>query len=363
MKILRLRLATRQSRWCTVQIRRRSRRSLTFLSEVLWRRIWRKCVRRRPFRRKGAPLHSGSPMRITVIEMVRRLPTARTVFPFAKIVNVVDGVCEIRTKERSVLLSAGSAVAVGAGRWCQLVPKPEVRAWTVYADDALWRRQMECFLPIKQRLVPGLHPDDWDGTPLVLHVGEERLHALEPIWRQLSLLDTNRQPLELVTARTIELVARWVAEVVPVFLAPDARSEGLVDAWHPVDGRLTDPVLVGHIGKAVRVLCARLAEPWTVSSLAREVALSRTHLTRLFARYAGAPPMRFLTEVRVTEFTRLIEETDMSLACASQAVGWSDPRVASRWFRQRFGVTPSQYRTALSMHVESSAASLNSAVG
>ena len=312
---------------------------------------------------ESTPQHCDLPMRIAAVEMVRRLPTARAVFPFAKIVNVVDGVCEIRTKERSVLLSAGSAVAVGAGRWCQLVPKPEVRAWTVYADDALWRRQMECFLPIKQRLVPGLHPDDWDGTPLVLHVGEERLHALEPIWRQLSLLDTNRQPLELVTARTIELVAQWVAAVVPVFLAPDARSEGLVDAWHPVDGRLTDPVLVGHIGKAVRVLCARLAEPWTVSSLAREVALSRTHLTRLFARYAGAPPMRFLTEVRVTEFTRLIEETDMSLACASQAVGWSDPRVASRWFRQRFGVTPSQYRTALSMHVESSAASLNSAVG
>lgn len=116
-------------------------------------------------------------MRITAIEVVRRLPTARAVFPFAKIVNVVDGVCEIRTKERSVLLSAGSAVAVGAGRWCQLVPKPEVRAWTVYADDALWRRQMECSLPIKQRLVPGLHPDDWDGTPLVLHVGEERLLA------------------------------------------------------------------------------------------------------------------------------------------------------------------------------------------
>jgi hypothetical protein len=80
-------------------------------------------------------------MRIAAVEMVRRLPTAPAVFPFAKIVNVVDGVCEIRTKERSVILSAGSAVAVGAGRWCQLVPKPEVRVWTVYADDELWRRQ------------------------------------------------------------------------------------------------------------------------------------------------------------------------------------------------------------------------------
>src|SRR5690606_10173542 len=162
-------------------------------------------------------------MRITAIEVVRRLPTARAVFPFAKIVNVVDGVCEIRTKERSVLLSAGSAVAVGAGRWCQLVPKPEVRAWTVYADDALWRRQMECALPIKQRLGRGLPPGDGDGAALVLHVGAERRRAREPIWRRVSGRDGRRRPLELGAAGTSGWVARWVAAVASGFLAPDGR--------------------------------------------------------------------------------------------------------------------------------------------
>ncbi|MGD7731614.1 helix-turn-helix transcriptional regulator [Propionibacteriaceae bacterium G57] len=90
-----------------------------------------------------------------------------------------------------------------------------------------------------------------------------------------------------------------------------------------------------------------MGEPWTVTSLAQELALSRTHLTRLFSTHMGASPMRFLTEVRLTEFSRLIDETDLSVHQASQAVGWADPRVASAWFSRRFGVTPTRYRHRL----------------
>ena len=58
------------------------------------------------------------------------------------------------------------------------------------------------------------------------------------------------------------------------------------------------------------------------------------------------PPMRYLTEIRLTEFTRLIDETDWTVARAAGAVGWRDPRVASRWFSRRYGITPSQYRAS-----------------
>lgn len=292
------------------------------------------------------------PLQVRAIEMVRQLPTVRAVFPQAKIVNVGDGACEIRTAYGSAVLHAGSAIAIGASQWWQLSPEPEVRIWTIFADESQWRRQMAWFLPVKQRVRPGVHPEDWDGTPLVFHVGKARLGALEPIWRQLSLLYDGRQPLELVAARTIELLAQWVAAVLPVFLIPDARAEEFVDARRPITGRLTDPAVVGHVGKAAGVLRARLAEPWTVASLARELALSPTHLTRLFVRHAGAPPMRYLTEIRLTEFARLIEETDMSVTRAAKSVGWNDPRIASEWFRRRFGMTPSHYRTALHTHVE-----------
>lgn len=293
------------------------------------------------------------PLRVRAIEMVRQLPTVRAVFPQVKIVNVVDGACEIRTAYGSTVLHAGSAVAICASQWCQLVPEPEVRIWTIFSDETLWRTQMAWFLPVKQRVRPGVHPDDWDGTPLVFHVGKTRLGVLEPIWRQLSLLHEGRESLELVAAHTIELLARWAAVVLPIFLTADGHADDLVDVWRPITGRLTDPAMVGHIRKAADLLRARLAEPWTVATLARELALSPTHLTRLFARHAGAAPMRYLTEIRLTEFTRLIEETDMSVARAARSVGWNDPRIASEWFQRRFGITPSQYRATPHTHGES----------
>ncbi|MCV7563979.1 helix-turn-helix transcriptional regulator, partial [Micrococcus luteus] len=74
------------------------------------------------------------------------------------------------------------------------------------------------------------------------------------------------------------------------------------------------------------------------------LSLSRTHLTRMFVQHAGAAPMRLLTELRLTEFARLIEETDISVMRAASEVGWSDPRVASHWFHRRYGITPTQYR-------------------
>jgi transcriptional regulator GlxA family with amidase domain len=50
-------------------------------------------------------------------------------------------------------------------------------------------------------------------------------------------------------------------------------------------------VVRGHVVTAVGVLRGRLAEPWTASSLAEEVHLSRSQLTRAFDATVGVSPM------------------------------------------------------------------------
>nr|WP_243752443.1 helix-turn-helix transcriptional regulator [Leucobacter weissii] len=87
-----------------------------------------------------------------------------------------------------------------------------------------------------------------------------------------------------------------------------------------------------------------MSERWTVQLLADEVALSRSHLTRLFVRHLGVAPMRFLVEIRLTEFTRFIDESDLPVATAARRVGWDDARVAAYWFKRRYGVGPTQFR-------------------
>jgi AraC-like DNA-binding protein len=284
---------------------------------------------------------------LTAVESVRAAPIHRAVFEHAKIIYVMDGDAEVSTATGVQRLAQGSSFALGAGRWCRVLPLPSVRLWTIYADERFLRTQMGWFLPDKRRVRAGVHPHEWSGDPLVLHPGIAVLSKIEPLWRQISVLHSAANPPETIAVRTVELFARTVEAILPMFLAPEDSNGGATapSALPPVTGRLTDSMVVGHVGRAVQLLRAHIAEQWTVAALAQAVAVSRTHLTRLFVAQTGVPPMRFLTETRLTEFTRLIEETDMSVAAAARSVGWTDSRTASRWFAKRFGVVPSQYRT------------------
>ncbi|MBN9178772.1 MAG: helix-turn-helix transcriptional regulator [Microbacterium sp.] len=236
-------------------------------------------------------------------------------------------------------------LALGAGQWCSMRPMPSVRVWTLYVDEAFLRAQMSWVLLDARRVVRGAHPDEWDGSALVLTPGIEALQCCEPLWRQISLMDQTTTP-ELTATRMIRLFSRAIEYTLPALLVePNGETTSAYPRGSfPVKGTLTQPPLAPQVRRSTDLLRVKMAEPWTVHRLAAEVAMSRTHLTRLFSMQVGVAPMRFLTEVRLTEFTRLIEETRMSVASAAQSVGWADSRVAAGWFRRRFGIGPSEYR-------------------
>lgn len=284
---------------------------------------------------------------LIAVESTHILPTNRVVFGDARIMHVMEGAVEVQTAEGAHLLASGNALAIGAERWSRINPRSRARLWTVYANERFLRAQMALLLPDRKRVRPGVHPKDWDGAPLLLMPGISRLQLLAPLWRQMSILRDGSDVPEVATARTVELFARWVGLVAPTLLAPTFQGKPRSPSGAtapPIRGRLTDATMLGHVGRAVRLLSTRMHEQWTVAALADSVRVSRSHLTRLFVAHTGTSPTRFLTEIRLTEFTRLIEETELSLADAALRVGWVDPRVASAWFRRRFGLPPSQYR-------------------
>lgn len=282
---------------------------------------------------------------LSAVESARTEPVRRAVFAHAKIVHVLEGRARVDTATGSHELAAGTVLALGAGHWCSMRPMPSVRVWTLYVDEAFLRAQMSWVLPDARRVVRGAHPDEWDGSALVLTPGIEALQCCEPLWRRISLLDQTGTP-ELTATRMIRLFTRAVEYTLPALLigSEDGGSSEPDTSSFPVKGTLTQPPLAQQVRRSTDLLRLRMAEPWTVHRLAAEVAMSRTHLTRLFTLQVGVAPMRFLTEVRLTEFTRLIEETRMSVSSAAESVGWFDSRVAAAWFRRRFGIGPSEYR-------------------
>ena len=103
--------------------------------------------------------------------------------------------------------------------------------------------------------------------------------------------------------------------------------------------------------RAVEHLETYYAEEITPAGLAREVGLSAPHLTRLFRAMTGLPPLRYQACVRAQRACLLLAETNRSVTQVGGAVGWPDPNLFSRRFKELVGETPTEYRRKHSRNV------------
>ncbi|MBI3832074.1 MAG: helix-turn-helix transcriptional regulator [Planctomycetes bacterium] len=97
--------------------------------------------------------------------------------------------------------------------------------------------------------------------------------------------------------------------------------------------------------EAVEFLENRYALDLNLTDLAREVGMSPPHLTRVFRTMTGLSPMRYLACVRAQRACLLLAESEKNVTEIAGEVGWPDPNLFARRFRQIMGVSPSAYRT------------------
>lgn len=124
----------------------------------------------------------------------------------------------------------------------------------------------------------------------------------------------------------VEVIRRHVEEL------PDETSGWL--------SGLRDP----HIGKALRLIHARPARPWTLDVLAHDVGLSRTVFASRFANYVGVSPMQYVARWRLQLASRQLEQAGVSIARAAADVGYESEAAFSRAFKKVVGVPPGEWR-------------------
>jgi AraC-like DNA-binding protein len=99
-----------------------------------------------------------------------------------------------------------------------------------------------------------------------------------------------------------------------------------------------------HIGPALALLHTRPREPWTVASLARQVAVSRSLFAAKFARLVGEPPLHYLKRLRLTSAASILLSTDQKLAAIAAEVGYESAASFTRAFKSHLGIPPGEYR-------------------
>jgi AraC family L-rhamnose operon regulatory protein RhaS len=94
----------------------------------------------------------------------------------------------------------------------------------------------------------------------------------------------------------------------------------------------------------LRDLPARAAEPWTVSSMARQCGLQRSRFTTYCQRVTNMSPIDYLNRCRVENAQRLLEQTHLSVTQITQRCGFSTSQYFATVFRRHTGASPSRYR-------------------
>lgn len=98
--------------------------------------------------------------------------------------------------------------------------------------------------------------------------------------------------------------------------------------------------------KAIRWLSLQYAQPVTIESMAKALGYHRTHLTKMFKRHTGIPPMTYLLKIRMEKARLLMRDERLTLQQIASSVGFNDPLYFSRKFKSWYGQSPSEYREA-----------------
>jgi len=98
------------------------------------------------------------------------------------------------------------------------------------------------------------------------------------------------------------------------------------------------------VGRALGLLHEQPAAGWTVEELSRQVGLSRSALHERFVQLVGQPPMQYLTQWRMQCASRLLRETQDSVASIAFEVGYDSEAAFSRAFKRAVGLPPATWR-------------------
>jgi AraC-like DNA-binding protein len=84
-----------------------------------------------------------------------------------------------------------------------------------------------------------------------------------------------------------------------------------------------------------------------IADLSRQIGLDRSYFGAIFRRETGQSPQQYLLRLRIAKACRLMAFSSLPIAGIAHSVGYEDPLLFSRMFRQVMGCSPTRYRQSL----------------
>ena len=99
------------------------------------------------------------------------------------------------------------------------------------------------------------------------------------------------------------------------------------------------------ISKALQIINKRYSEKeLSLQSIANELNISLSHLSRLFRKEMDTNFMDYITEIRINKARELLDATEYKTPEVADKVGFYDFRYFGQVFRKKCGMTPGEYK-------------------
>lgn len=229
------------------------------------------------------------------------------------LIAALEGLGRAQAEGRTVTLRPGDLLLIAPG-----TPQD----YGHLREDGAWVNVWAHFRPRPHWLPWLAWPEVARGTS-VLSAGE-LWPAIEPELRRM--VEAARQPARLrhdVALNHLERVLLACDEANPLH-----RAAGI------------DP----RVRRALEIVGERLATPLDVERLSREVGLSRSRFSVLFAAGAGMSPQSYIEFARLARAAQMLALSSWPIGHVAEQVGFPNAYYFSTRFRKRYGVPPSVYR-------------------
>jgi transcriptional regulator GlxA family with amidase domain len=102
------------------------------------------------------------------------------------------------------------------------------------------------------------------------------------------------------------------------------------------------------VARAQRWMEKSLSHGFSLTELARYLAVSERPLTRRFKEAVGEAPLHYLQSLRVDVAKRLLETRGLKVDAVSERVGYGDLSTFRRLFKRETGLSPREYQRRFS---------------
>lgn len=99
------------------------------------------------------------------------------------------------------------------------------------------------------------------------------------------------------------------------------------------------------VEKATRYVEANMGRSeLSVEELSNELSMSRGYLYKRLTQLTGKSPLEFIRHIRLKRAATLLRESGLSVAEVAYEVGFNNPKYFSKYFKEEYGVLPSEYK-------------------